>query len=386
MRGQTKIAVAVGAVLIVAGLWYVGKGDKAPSPVAQNTPDVQAPKGSDEPPVTLAEGEHSADGSQAQSSGNHSGVASPIPPRIEDSPVVSLTKGEHSRPLPAETDAPFSPMTSTDLPKERAGLSTVMSNAPALPIEHSPVAGSEDMPPNADKDAHSGAPVLPTIEPVGIVSGGAATQPSGTAAKTGTASTPPLKAGGQPVEKLSDGVAEKPKSKEYVVKSGDSFSTIASKQMGSVKYVKELMKANPGKDPRKLYVGAKLVIPEVSSAVQPEAAKSGTAAGQVGGPAGSGSTTPPVKAPVRGSAKETYVVPPPDPSRSYTVQPGEGWYDLARKFMGDGKDYPKLYEHNKERVGGDPQLLRAGTVIELPEGATLPADTAGPKPTAPPAK
>jgi nucleoid-associated protein YgaU len=88
----------------------------------------------------------------------------------------------------------------------------------------------------------------------------------------------------------------------------------------------------------------------------------------------------PAEPPVKAESKQSKeaVVPPADPSRSYTVQPGEGWYDLARKFMGDGKNYPELYEYNKERVGGDPHLLRAGTVIELPPKAKLPAKTASP--------
>ena len=65
----------------------------------------------------------------------------------------------------------------------------------------------------------------------------------------------------------------------------------------------------------------------------------------------------------RGPVRST-ALPPPE--RSYTVQPGEGWYTLAQRFLGNGNDWPELYELNRERVSNNPHLLRVGTVIELP--------------------
>ncbi len=70
--------------------------------------------------------------------------------------------------------------------------------------------------------------------------------------------------------------------------------------------------------------------------------------------------------------------PPPAPpaiakGREYRVQPGEGWFDLAQRFLGDGRRWPELYELNRERVARNPSQLRSGTVIELPPGVTAPA-------------
>ena len=55
--------------------------------------------------------------------------------------------------------------------------------------------------------------------------------------------------------------------------------------------------------------------------------------------------------------------------RAYQVKNGEGWYDLASKFLGDGTRWPELFELNRERVSRDPNRLRAGTIIEIPERA-----------------
>ncbi|MBI4578567.1 MAG: LysM peptidoglycan-binding domain-containing protein, partial [Planctomycetes bacterium] len=156
--------------------------------------------------------------------------------------------------------------------------------------------------------------------------------------------------------------------KVHVIKPGDTYTALAVKYLGHAKYASLIAKANPGKDPNRLYVGAKINIPEPPAGA---AVATDTAPGR--------STT--AERAASRFRKETEIVPPPDPSHAYTVQPGEGWYEVARKFLGDGAQYPRLYELNKERVGGDPRVLPAGTVIELPKDAKLPAKTPPAKPT-----
>lgn len=52
------------------------------------------------------------------------------------------------------------------------------------------------------------------------------------------------------------------KTKTYVVKRGDTLSTIAAKQLGSAKRVDEIKKLNPGiRDPKHLKVGLRLKLP-----------------------------------------------------------------------------------------------------------------------------
>ncbi|HOA72057.1 MAG TPA: LysM peptidoglycan-binding domain-containing protein [Phycisphaerae bacterium] len=407
MRGQTKIAVAVGAIVIIAGVYYLGSGDKdAGTPTAAN--DTTAPDKPvspeqnpslalntiDPPPVSAAPAgtntdSHSTVGGHSTADSHSTGIASPSPRRIDDSALGFTTSGGSARPQPAETHEPVPPMAPTALPSDRSSMTGVLPNMGTPKLDVATVsAHDEDMPPNADKNAQPAPITLPPIEPVGIASSTTGESATTTALpadaakpQTGEPATSLVTTGStaarsadKPADKSTEQLAvkttstEKAKPREYIVQSGDTFSSIALKQLGSAKHVKALMKANPGKDPKKLYVGTKLILPDV-----PGAAPSDKATVQATTTTKTPfSTTPPAKAADK-PAKDTFEVPPPDPSRSYTVQAGEGWYDLARKFLGDGKNYPELYEYNKERVGGDPHLLRAGTVIELPPNAKLPA-------------
>jgi nucleoid-associated protein YgaU len=120
--------------------------------------------------------------------------------------------------------------------------------------------------------------------------------------------------------------AEPAKKKEYkthVVQRGDTLSALAARYLGNARYAGKIIKANPGIQPRRLQVGMELKIPtdvEQTDATQPS-----------------------------------------------TIEAGEGWYDLAKRFLGDGSRWPELYEMNKDRVPRNPNILPEGTVIELPE-------------------
>jgi nucleoid-associated protein YgaU len=147
----------------------------------------------------------------------------------------------------------------------------------------------------------------------------------------------------------------------HVIQTGDTFSALATRYLGNAKYAKLIMEANPKCDPRRLQVGATVTIPAAPESAKP--ASPPPAERRPVTPA-----APPVvaRAPERStptrSAPETVI--PAD--RVYTVQTGEGWYLLAKRFLGEGSRWPELYELNKERASFNPRLLRAGTVIELP--------------------
>jgi nucleoid-associated protein YgaU len=392
MRGQTKFAVAVGAVLVIAGIWYAGKGDKpaVSDTTATNAPVTDTPQ-ADQPVsgVAAANDDRGTDGTPrpiSEAAANSSGMASPVPRRIEETTSALPAGSDELRPQPAETHAPVPAMLPTELPSERAGL-TVLPNVGTTALDRpSDLAANDDVPRNADRDARPAPPALPPIAPVEIVGVGTSTTKPATVTHNVPEKTvveKPANTINKPLpmvlEKAADKPAEKPKPRQHVVQAGDTYTSIAVKYFGHAKFHKDIMKANPGRDPTRLPVGVKLVIPEppAGTAVKSEPKVDGGADVKV-------AVAPKIAG--KEPRKETFVVPPVDPSRSYTVQPGEGWYDLARKFMGDGKNYPELYEYNKERVGGDPHLLRAGTVIELPPKAKLPAKTSGPQPATPPAK
>lgn len=354
MRGQTKIAVAIGAVLTLMGIWYVNS-DRQPAAVQVAEGPEGVPAGDSGADQTRAGNGSDQEGAPRgmasdRPSDSSSDVGSPAPRDLPEESTGLPGAGESFRPEPVATRFPVPPMSPTELPGGRAGLTSIVPNIGTSGLDRSRVRldEDEDMPPNLERDTAAPESVLdPTIgEGPDFLSGPANSRPAASDARESLKETIP------PVE---------PPIRTHTIQSGDTFTSLAVKYLGHAKYTNLVIKANPGKDPRRLYVGSKVNIPPLPGGPATKNGTPGVLSDQ-GTPAAAGG---------RPIVWET--VPPPDPRRSYVVQPGEGWYDLARKFLGDGKDYPELYEYNKERVGGDPDLLRAGTIIELPPRAKMPA-------------
>jgi nucleoid-associated protein YgaU len=168
-------------------------------------------------------------------------------------------------------------------------------------------------------------------------------------------------------------------STQHVIQAGDSYSTLAKKYLGSSKYATLIARANPGKDPRKLQVGMKINIPPAPADAKKPAELAHGSADSPGLPAGKspgaqGSKTQTGKS----ELSDTTPVPP---DRAYQVKSGEGWHELAKRFLGDAKRWPELYELNRDRVPRNPEALREGTTIELPAGVKPTARQASSKPS-----
>jgi nucleoid-associated protein YgaU len=128
-----------------------------------------------------------------------------------------------------------------------------------------------------------------------------------------------------------------PPDREHTVQAGDSFAKIAEQYYGSQKYMTYLIQANPQiRDPRRLSVGQKLRIPPAPSEAS-EAPQAATDAEQ--------------DRPFE---------------RTYVVQEGDSFYEIARRLLGDGTRWPEVYEMNKDEVGLDPSNLRVGQVLKVP--------------------
>jgi nucleoid-associated protein YgaU len=124
----------------------------------------------------------------------------------------------------------------------------------------------------------------------------------------------------------------------YVVKKGDTLSEIAARVLGSVRFVEDLLKANPGlRDRNHLRVGQVLILPaEVSR---------GT-----------------------GSAADRQVREQPRPvvkTRRVGVKRGDTLYGFAEQYLGDGTKWPQLLALNRDRIGPDAKLV-PGTTLLIP--------------------
>lgn len=334
MRLETKIAaLIVGAVVVVLGALYIGSGEEDESEKLVLKQDEAAPEGAGAgDQVATGEdadaGEGSGDVPEIDLGGADEGsdrVGSPAPrPR----PDRELPSGRP--PGTATTVDPATP------PGE--GFRTGLGDPATGRTLEDLLAGDSDTTEPVREELSTGLdePEETTPETPGTTE--EIVQPIETPAER-PAQTPPIG--------TTTTGTDQPKI--HVIEAGDNYSRLAQQYYGDGKYANRIAEANPDLHPRRLQIGAKVKIPP-----KPTETATGTPEAT--------STTPPTRtgdaSPVRG--------------RTYVVQPGDNWHTLSEKFLGDSSESAYFYEYNRERVGNDPKLLRAGTVIALPPEATIP--------------
>ncbi|HEX6882135.1 MAG TPA: LysM domain-containing protein [Planctomycetota bacterium] len=183
-------------------------------------------------------------------------------------------------------------------------------------------------------------------------------EPEPAAAETEPAGVPRLAAA--PVAPVEAGRA-------YTVRSGDTLSEIAQRELGSSRRWPEIVAANPGLDPARLHVGRKLRIPGAGSGT------SSASGNPVPATASTAGAEP--KAAVREAAA------PAKGGKTWKVGPGESLWRIAEKALGDGKRWREIAALNPKV---NPDRLSAGTLLVLPDaakGQSAPARTnQAPKP------
>lgn len=157
-----------------------------------------------------------------------------------------------------------------------------------------------------------------------------------------------LQAGGSdrlPDKNLGSAVIE-PKStaRTYIVKSGDTLSQIAQRELGSVSFTDELKRANPNVEETRMTVGTRLTLPAVTAEMSAGlASKANT-------------TLAPASTPRE--TKGTTLA-----SNQYRVKEGESLWSIAAKQLGSGERYKAIEAVNP---GLNSSKLFAGQVITLP--------------------
>ena len=65
--------------------------------------------------------------------------------------------------------------------------------------------------------------------------------------------------------------------------------------------------------------------------------------------------------------------PPPAPpapaATTHTVAPGDTLWAIAKKHLGEGKRWPEIYEQNRAVIGDNPDRIKPGQVLTIPDSA-----------------
>ena len=168
--------------------------------------------------------------------------------------------------------------------------------------------------------------------------------------------------GGSPSEATPPVVSE-PQFRDVVVQDDDTLERIARREMGAGSLWPEILKANPGLDPRKLRPKQTIRVPVASSSPS-------------GGPA-----KDPLLARVPGPGSQPAPVAPLPGGRIYVVQRGDTLSDIAREQMGAASKVADLIAANQDVLQGT-QTIRPGMKLRIP-GARSSTGSVAPAPRGP---
>jgi nucleoid-associated protein YgaU len=216
----------------------------------------------------------------------------------------------------AETQANATSKAAADAP---GGLLNATVDAPPAGAAPNAIPPTNSQMDRAAAGAPGSAPVAPAIEP--------AVRP---AAQPGALLV--TRAGLEPTA-LDDLMA-------YSWQPGDSFARVSERYYGSPLHVGRLRKANEGVDEKSLQPGAKILVPVLASAFAANA--------------------PAQPAPV--AAPESRWT-----GGLYEVAAGEVLGTISMKVYGTSKKWKKIYDANRDVIGDDPNRLRVGTKLRIPE-------------------
>lgn len=148
---------------------------------------------------------------------------------------------------------------------------------------------------------------------------------------------------------MIDQMDKQRRQRDHFVAKGETLSKIAQEQLGSSRRVNEIVAMNPGLDPDRVYVGQKIKLPAAGASVS-----------------------------VDTSSRPATVAPPSNvasvkgPGGSYTIQSGDVLSRIAQDHLGSVKAVASIMALNP---GLDPNHLKVGQVIALPEGAVATSTT-----------
>lgn len=135
-------------------------------------------------------------------------------------------------------------------------------------------------------------------------------------------------------------------SKTYVVKAGDTLSSIAQREYGNQSRWVEIARANPTVDPNRLHVGQSIRLPATSGSIAPVVSHTPTAL----------AATPPAKRTATNSSGQ----------HVHMVRSGDTLYSIARQYYRDADKWSLIYSANRKVIGANPDRLPEGARLHIP--------------------
>ncbi len=153
---------------------------------------------------------------------------------------------------------------------------------------------------------------------------------------------------------------------KYKVKSADTLTTIATKQLGDGRLVKEIERLNPKVDARKMPVGTELVLPSKAEVAQWKQARDGKSAVEAVVKAGNASAKAADMVKADGKPVARTIETPKNPlgTRIYKVRPKDTLEGIARKLYGNPRRVDEIRQLNPKL---DPAKLPVNAEILVPE-------------------
>jgi nucleoid-associated protein YgaU len=130
----------------------------------------------------------------------------------------------------------------------------------------------------------------------------------------------------------------------YIVKQGDTPSSIAASQYGNANFYPYILRANPKLDPSHMKIDMVINLPDVA-AIHQESAR--------------------MVAPTALAAEHAQVAI--DTKTQYIVQNGDSLYRISIKLYGNSSMVDAIYDANKDVIGADPAALKLHQALKLPK-------------------
>jgi nucleoid-associated protein YgaU len=314
---STKVKVGIAAVIVTALVALIVL-DQRTTPKTQDP--AGAPAAPTDQPIVIGSGSRDAEANQLQRAAEREfSTKPPAPPQAPELPK----KGEYS---PVKGEKPsgddyviLQGDTFATIAKAKYGsegyASLIAQANPGMKETNLRIGKHIILPPKPEKTAE------PKMEPAPAVEASA------------------------PKKSEAVAFANEGGKKIYVVQPGDTLSGISSKVYGTMRHAEKIREANNIEDPDTLWIGKKLVIPDLPRREANAQATSGTVQVSAPNPSASG-------------------------GKSYSVQPGDTLWKIAEKHAKDKgvlEMIQAIVKANSDKLKDDKSLLRVGWSILIPE-------------------